>query len=103
MSSLAEGLSIAALEAIAYGLPVIMHQDSECADDLNDENVVCFAQGRSSKDLAKAMVRWYQKEWDRESIVRYSKKFTMERVAKDYLDYYTQRLSGQMTMWRTEV
>ncbi len=103
MPSLAEGLSIAALEAIAYGLPVIMHQDSECADDLNDENVVCFAQGRSSKDLAKAMVRWYQKEWDRESIVRYSKKFTMERVAKDYLDYYTQRLSGQMTMWRTEV
>ena len=93
MPSLAEGLSIAALEAVAYGIPVIMHQDSECADDLNDENVVCFAQSRSSGDLADAMVRWYRKDWNRESIVRYSKKFTMERVAKDYLDYYAQRLS----------
>lgn len=94
MPSLAEGLSIAVLEAVAYGIPVIMHQDSECADDLNDENVVCFAQSRSSRDLANAMVRWYRKDWDQKAIVCYARKFTMERVAKDYVDYYAQRLSG---------
>lgn len=88
MPSYAEGLSIAALEAIAYGLPVIMFRDSECADDLDDANVVCFAEARSDEALAKAIWNWYGKEWDREYIKEYSKYFSMERMAEDYLEFY---------------
>lgn len=88
MPSYAEGLSIAALEAIVYGLPVIMFSDSECAEDLADEKVVCFAKERSDKCFAEAIEEWYRKEWDRKYIVDYAKYFTMERVADEYIEYY---------------
>lgn len=88
MPSLAEGLSIAALEAISYGLPIIMFRDSECADDLNDENVVCFAEKRSDQDLCQAIEKWKDGKWSTKYIKDYAKRFTMDRMTDDYLDYY---------------
>lgn len=93
MPSYAEGLSIAALEAIAYGLPVIMFTDSECADDLNDEEVACFARERSDSSLADAIYKWNEKKWDKNHIIAFSKYFTMERVADDYIAYYKRRIA----------
>lgn len=90
--SKAEGLSIAMLETIAYGLPIVMFSDSECAEDLNDEKVVCFADDRSSQGLAEAMERWYHRVWDHNYIMQYSKYFSMERMAEDYIKYYKSRL-----------
>lgn len=95
MPSLAEGLSIAALEMIAYGQPVIMFRDSECAEDLKDEKVVCFAEERRDESLAQAIEDWYSREWDSEYIRAYAQYFTMERMAEDYLAYYRRRLNGE--------
>uniref|UniRef100_UPI00140D6545 glycosyltransferase family 4 protein n=1 Tax=Enterocloster aldenensis TaxID=358742 RepID=UPI00140D6545 len=92
MPSLAEGLSIAALEAIAYGIPVIMFADSECADDLNDTNVVCFAEKRSDRCLAEAIEKWYLRKWNKKYIIDYSEYFSMNRVAEKYIAYYENRL-----------
>lgn len=95
MSSLAEGLSIAALEAIAYGIPIIMFSDSECADDLNDKRVVCFAENKSDSCLAEAIEEWFTKSWDTNYIIGYSRYFSMERMAKDYIAYYRKRLMDE--------
>ncbi len=96
MPSLAEGLSIAALEAIAYGLPIIMFSDLECARDLNDNKVVCFAKKRDDVSLAKAIEDWYLHDWDKNYIIKFSKFFSMERVAEDYINYYKYRLSNEI-------
>lgn len=95
MPSLAEGLSIAALEMIAYGKPVIMFSDVECAVDLNDEKVVCLAQERTSRSLAEAIVQWYEKKWDGSYIKAISKNFTMEIMAENYISHYNVLLSGR--------
>ena len=92
MPSLAEGLSLAMLENIAYGQPVILFRDSECAEDISDEGVVQIAEERSDACLANAIVKWYEKEWDKEHIVEFSKYFTMERMADDYIDYFKKLL-----------
>lgn len=92
MPSYAEGLSLAALESIAYGLPIIMFKDSECAEDLNDEKVVCLAMERTDQCLANAIEKWYDIKWDNDYIIRYSKYFTMDRVADEYIEYYKRAL-----------
>lgn len=94
MPSYAEGLSIAALEAIAYGLPIVMFADSECAEDLNDNKVVCWAQERSDECLAKAIAECCETKWDREYIKNYAKYFSMERMAQDYMEYYKSLLNA---------
>ena len=88
MSSYAEGLSIAALEAIVYGLPIIMFSDSECAEDLDDPEVICFAEQHTDDALAEAIQAWSEKEWNKEYIKEYAGFFTMDRMTQDYLDYY---------------
>ena len=93
MPSYAEGLSISALEAIAYGLPVIMYADSECADDLNDPKVVCLAGSHSDASMAEAIHEWYKKQWDSEYIKNYAKRFTMEKMAENYLEFYKKTIS----------
>lgn len=92
MPSLAEGLSLAMLENIAYGQPVILFRDSECTEDISDEGVVQIAKERSDACLANAIVKWYEKEWDKEYIVDFSKYFTMDRMADDYIDYFKKLL-----------
>lgn len=88
MPSFAEGLSIAALEMIAYGKPIIMFSDSECVDDLNDPKISVLAKERTNAGLAKAIEKWYFQEWDTEYIKKFSDYFSMERVTEDYLTYY---------------
>ena len=85
MPSLAEGLSIAALEAISYGLPVIMFSDLECADDLNDPKVVSFAEQRSDDALMHAIKKWYEKQWDSDYIKEYSGNFSIKTMGDEYI------------------
>lgn len=88
MPSRSEGLSIAALEAIAYGNPVILYKDSECADDLYDEDVVCFAKERTDDGFAEAILDWFHKDWDKEYIKKLAENFTMEKMADEYIKHY---------------
>lgn len=96
MPSLAEGLSLAMLENIAYGQPVILFRDSECMEDISDEGVVQIAEERSDVCLADAIVKWYEKEWNKEYIVDFSKYFTMERMADDYIDYFKETVNEKV-------
>ena len=88
MASITEGLSIAALEAIAYGLPLVMFSDVECATDFNDDKISSLAKGRTDQALAKAIEEWESNSWDKEYILKYASGFSMERVADEYIDCY---------------
>lgn len=93
--SLAEGLSLTMLEAMVFGLPLIMFDDVEGASDLQDEKVTVFVHGKRDEDVIDAINEWKNKKWDKEYIQEYSKYFSLERVADDYIEYYKKRLAGK--------
>ena len=88
MPSVTEGLSIAAIEAITYGIPVIMFADVECAKDLDDERVTSLAKDRTDKSLANAIENWINTDWNAKYITKYASYFSMDRVADEYISCY---------------
>lgn len=90
--SLAEGLSLTMLEAMVYGLPLIMFGDVEGASDLADKKISLFVHGKENKDVIDAILKWKNTEWDKCYIQEYAKYFNMGRVADDYIAYYKKRL-----------
>lgn len=88
LPSVTEGLSIAALESITYGLPLIMFSDIGCARDFNEDNISCLAKERTDQALAEAIEEWAIRDWDRDFIKEFAANFTMERVADEYIACY---------------
>ena len=87
--SKAEGLSLVFLEAMSVGKPLVFYRDSECADDINDEKVVAFIEGRSDEAVARGMERWYHGIWDSEYIKSYAlKNFSRDRMIKQYVEMF---------------
>ncbi len=93
MPSLSEGLSLVATEMLSYGKPVIMFSDNETAGDINDPKVAVLAKDHSDQALADAIVEWYERDWDEKYIKEYSRYYSMERVADDYIAYCRKRIS----------
>ena len=87
MPSFAEGVSLVALEALTFGKPIIAFYDNETLQDVNDSRAVVEAKNHSDKALAEAIEEWYDREWDENFILNYSKHFRMERVAQEYVNY----------------
>lgn len=87
LPSLMEGLSLVTLEAIQHGKPVIMYADNETASDVNSPDATILVKERSDQALADAIVEWYERDWDIKKIKEYSKNFTIERVADEYILY----------------
>ena len=87
LPSINEGLSLVVLEAIQHGKPAIMFGDNETASDVNSPDATILVRERTDKALADAIIKWYDKKWDKDKILEYSKLFTMERVADDYIRY----------------
>lgn len=91
--SLAEGLSLTMLEAMVFGLPLIMFDDVEGASDLADDKVTVFVHEKEDENVIQAILEWNRREWDKAYIQEYAKYFNLERVADDYIAYYKKRLN----------
>lgn len=83
-----EGFSMVFLEAMVYGLPLIVPKGLESNDDLNDSKIVTIIEERTDKAVADSMKTWFEKEWDKDYIRIYSKNFSMDTVVQNYLNYY---------------
>ncbi len=87
LPSLHEGLSLVVLEAIRHGKPAIMFADNETAFDVNSPDATILVQERTDQALADAIVEWYDRNWDSQKIMEYSRNFTIERCVDEYIAY----------------
>ena len=87
VSSLKEGFGLSVIEGFACGLPSVMFRDLDAAKDLYDEKAIILAD-RSDEALSRAIAEAVGREWDREYIKGYAKRFSLEKMADNYIEFY---------------
>ncbi len=92
LPSLREGLPTVMLEALACGTPFVGTRVGGVPDVINEEVGILVEPGRA-EELAGAVRRALEREWNRDSIARYGSQFYWDRIAERYVDLY-ERILG---------
>lgn len=88
VASLDEGFGLSIIEAYAYGVPTVVFSDLDAVYDLYNSNTMELVKDRSTKALTEGINVALKRNWNKEEIISYSKNFSLERMAKLYLDLY---------------
>lgn len=90
-----EGFGLSTIEGFAYGLPTLTFSDLDAVPDLFNEKAMQLVYDRSDEALAKGIEVALNKEWDKEWIKEYSNKFSLEKMADNYIEYYSKIINNQ--------
>lgn len=88
LASIDEGFGLGIIEAFVYGLPSVTFADLDAIPDIYDESAMLLCKDRSTEALADAILQAVNKDWNRNDIIAHSKKFSLEQMAKNYLQVY---------------
>lgn len=94
LSSVNEGFGLSVIEAFVYGLPSVTFADLDAIPDLYDERAMLLCKDRSTEALADAILRTMDTEWNKDEIKEYSKKFSLEQMAKNYQQVFENALNS---------
>ena len=61
----------------------------DASDDLYNEDCTIFAKDRSDEALTEAIVSALNRKWDKEKIIRFSKRFTMESIGEQFCEEFS--------------
>jgi glycosyltransferase involved in cell wall biosynthesis len=86
--SLNDAFGLSIIEAFSFGLPVICFDDISAFEDIYNEKCVFRVKERSDIALAHAIKTSFSTEWDKGSIKEWSQKFSLENMAKNYIEVY---------------
>ncbi|MBA7576799.1 putative teichuronic acid biosynthesis glycosyltransferase TuaC [subsurface metagenome] len=94
LPSWSEGMPVTLLEATACGLPVIATNVGGIPEVVN-ENTGVLVEPKKPQELACGIISALSRNWDRESIGEYAKKYTWEKNAEKTLGVYQEVLQGK--------
>lgn len=87
-TSLNDGFGLSIVEGYVYGLPTVTFSDLDAIPDVYNENAMLVADSRDESVFFELVKEALAKEWDRKWIEEYSKKFSLEIMAENYIDLY---------------
>lgn len=87
-TSLNESFGLTIIEGFCYGKPAILYNDIDSFHDIYDEKACVQIENHSSEKLVSAISNFLKKDWDSSYIKSITKKYSLERVQKDYVDLY---------------
>ena len=96
VASFSEGFGRTIIEAMAYGVPTCTFFDLFSLPDIYNEIAMTVAKDRSDEAYAQAILEALQKDWSKEEIIEYSKKFSMDNCVDGYLEVYKKVLNGEV-------
>ena len=86
--SYSEGFGLSLVEGMYYGLPCTMFSDIDAFEDIYNEKVAIAIDNRNNDTVAKCVESLLDKEWDRNAIKRYSRKFSSREMGMNYVTVY---------------
>ena len=88
VASLDEGFGLSIIEAYAYGVPTVTFSDLDAITDLYEANAMILVEKRNTESLAEGMKTALEKKWNKLEIEKFGKRFSIETMAKQYVDIY---------------
>lgn len=93
VASTDEGFGLSMIEAFVHGVPTLTFADLDAVPDLYDEKAMLLCHERTTEKFAEAMEAALKKEWNRDEIIKYSNKFSLQTMASDYVSQYEKVLN----------
>lgn len=95
LTSLSEGFGLSIIEGFVYGKPNLIFSDLPAANDLYNENAMLLCPSRDTHKLAECMIEMTSKNWDSNFIKSYSRNFSLEKMADNYIDFYKKTIANK--------
>lgn len=95
LTSIDEGFGISLIEGMVYGRPFVTYSDLDAANDVYSPDVGILCYERTDEALAKAITDVLNKRWDVDKIKNHAKLFSFEQMAKNYIDFYGNKVLNQ--------
>lgn len=95
LPSLKESFGIVQIEAMACGKPVVATYNGGSEDIILDRRLGNLVKPKDIDELARAILSALDREWDKEFILEYGKRFAWNNIAKKIIQIYKQVLSNE--------
>ncbi len=89
LASKDEGFGNSILEGFVYGVPCVTFSDIDVIPDIYDERAMLLCSERTDEAFSDCIKLGLLKKWDREWICNYAKNFSLENIAKKYIELYS--------------
>ncbi len=83
-----EGFGLSIIESYTHGVPTVTFNDLDAVVDLYHKKSMLTANSRDDKSFAEKIETALETKWDKEWIIEYSKKYSLEVMAKKYKEVY---------------
>ena len=87
MLSYSEGFGLSMIEAASYGIPSLTFSDLDAVKDIYSPKSMLLMDNRSDNTVADGIIKMLVTKWDKEAIIKESKKFN-EDIYLEYMNVY---------------
>lgn len=92
LMSISEGFGLSLIEGLHFGLPCMAFTDIDAYADIYDESVMIGVDGHADENVAAGLKQLLTRNWDKQRIKEYSKKFESQTMAQNYVRIYTKQV-----------
>jgi len=90
VASISEGFGLSIIEGFVYGLPTVTFADLDAVKDVYHPEAMFLVYERTDEAFKNGIVEMLDKKWDKAFIRNYAQKFSFEKMAEKYSDFYKQ-------------
>lgn len=91
-----DGFGLSIIEAGKHGIPSVAFSDLDAISDLSDSSYLVEINKRSTSDVATSLRDCLSKQWDSNIICRSIRRFSLENMARSYIQLYANMQNNTM-------